>query len=500
MRHNVIKKMLVSGILLVSLVAAGSVGLSANRIVSLSSPQTNVSASLVSAPLDLVVTDAHTDSIGFFSGKGDGSFGNRLNYDAGFAPNGVVASDFNKDGNLDCAVADMNGSSVAVLLGDGLGHFGTPVLFPAGTLPCGIVTEDFNQDGNLDLAVTNQNDSTVSVLYGNGNGTFGGRHDYPVGTGPAGIVSVDFDKDGFFDLAVTDSYEATIGVLLANGTHGFGSCLFYPLGVEITDDPEGLVVGDFNNDTIVDLALAIHNTNSIGVYFGDGFGGLSGINYYFLGTIDGPFGIAAGDFNEDGKLDVAVTNEHANTVSILFGDGAGNFSSRHDFPVGLSPVGIIAVRLTADDDLDLAVTNYDSACVSILLGDGTGLFDHAANLTTGLGPTGLAAGTFRYDTTNPMVQITKPVNGIYLMNLKILPFPRPLIFGRIDIQVSASDAQSGINHVEFYIDSTLVNTSTTEPYQWTWRTFSLGKHVVRVVAFDNADNSVQTEIQVRKFL
>lgn len=492
---EIIVKKIVVGVLCLCFLTSIPIGFGKNTLVAQNKPV----QSMVNDILDLVVANAHVNSISFFPGNGLGEFGVRHDSAAGLAPTGIIAEDFNKDGNLDVAVTDNNGSSIAVLLGNGLGLFSAPSYYLVGGLSNGITAGDFNQDGNLDLAISNQNDSTISILYGNGTGGFGMRHDYLVGTGPAGIVTFDFDNDGYLDIAVADSYEGTVGVLLGNGTTGFASCLFYPCGIDHTSKPEGLVLGDFNNDTIMDLVVTNHNGNSVAFLSGDGTGGFGNSNFYDLGAGSAPFGIVAGDFNEDEKLDVAVTNQLANTVSVLFGDGTGNFMSRKDFPVSVSPVGIIAARFTADDDLDFAITNHNSACVTVLFGDGTGSFKNILNLTVGNGPSGLVAGRFRSDTTIPVVKIIKPVNGLYLMNMKILPFFKPLIIGSIEIQVNATDNSSGINRVEFYIDAKLMNQTSIEPYHWTWTKLAFFKHTITVKAYDNAENVGQAEIIVSRF-
>ncbi|MCJ7697580.1 MAG: PQQ-binding-like beta-propeller repeat protein, partial [Thermoplasmata archaeon] len=82
----------------------------------------------------------------------------------------------------------------------------------------------------------------------------------------------------------------------------------------------------------------------------------------------------------------------------------------------------------------------------------------------------------------PSVTITKPVNGIYLKDTRILPFPKPFIIGLITIQVDATQEPYGIDRVEFFIDGTLKATDTTAPYTWTWDTPAFFKHTITAVA------------------
>jgi len=99
----------------------------------------------------------------------------------------------------------------------------------------------------------------------------------------------------------------------------------------------------------------------------------------------------------------------------------------------------------------------------------------------------------------PTVRITKPVNGTYFMNVRILPFPGILIFGPITIEVNASQEQFGINRVEFYIDNNLKATDTTPPYSYTWRMPAFFKHYMTAKALDNSGNFSRAGYFVWKF-
>src|SRR5258707_1046700 len=87
-----------------------------------------------------------------------------------------------------------------------------------------------------------------------------------------------------------------------------------------------------------------------------------------FGTGDFPFSVAVGDFNGDGKFDLAVANVSSNTVSILWGTGPGPFGPKTDFGTGSSPASVAIDDFNGDGKLDLAVANAGAATVSILLG------------------------------------------------------------------------------------------------------------------------------------
>jgi hypothetical protein len=102
------------------------------------------------------------------------------------------------------------------------------------------------------------------------------------------------------------------------------------------------------------------------------------------------------------------------------------------------------------------------------------------------------------DTTPPYIEITSPENAIYVLAQKLLPFKFPLIFLGVKIEVNASDEESGIERVEFYIDDELVETVTEAPYDYNWKSSSSRKikHTIKVIAYDNAGNEAFEELEV----
>ena len=100
------------------------------------------------------------------------------------------------------------------------------------------------------------------------------------------------------------------------------------------------------------------------------------------------------------------------------------------------------------------------------------------------------------DMIPPVVQIVKPgKNGIYIFNKLILALgmiPMPIVVQMITIEVNATDNESGIDHVEFFVDGVSKATDSTEPYSYDWREILSGKHTLSVKAFDNAGNSAVT--------
>src|SRR6266498_3119624 len=105
-----------------------------------------------------------------------------------------------------------------------------------------------------------------------------------------------------------------------------------------------------------------------------------------FGAGDRPRSVAVGDFNGDGRQDLAVANQGSGNVSILLGNGNGTFGAATNFAVGNGPLSVVVGDFNGDGRQDLAVANQFSANVSILLGNGNGTFGAATNFAGGTGP------------------------------------------------------------------------------------------------------------------
>jgi hypothetical protein len=102
----------------------------------------------------------------------------------------------------------------------------------------------------------------------------------------------------------------------------------------------------------------------------------------------------------------------------------------------------------------------------------------------------------------PLVTIIKPGKALYFNDKKIFPFPVPVIFKGITIEVNATDNNSGIGRVEISIDGTPVANFTTGPFTWKWdtRTPFMFRHTIKAVAYDTAGNKEEATLKVWKFL
>ncbi|MCA1684170.1 MAG: VCBS repeat-containing protein, partial [Actinobacteria bacterium] len=286
----------------------------------------------------------------------------------------VAVGDFNGDGDLDLAVAHEGSNDVTILLGDGTGDFTEAPTSPegAGEFPSDVAVGDFNGDGDLDLVVSNSGLlsglSSITILLGDGTGDFTEAPRSPEGAGdvPIAIDVGDFNGDGSPDLAVADDFGGVI-ILLGDGTGDFTEA---PTSPEDTGFfPNDVAVGDFNGDGNLDLAVANGGSDDVTILLGDGSGDFTEAPTSPEGAGSFPIAIAVGDFNGDGSLDLAVANVGSNDVTILLGDGTGDFTEAPGSPVagGDSPIDIAVGDFDGDGNPDLAVANEDSSDVTILI-------------------------------------------------------------------------------------------------------------------------------------
>ncbi len=323
------------------------------------------------------------------------SFEPALTFNVGASPQVVAVGDFNGDGRQDLAVANSGSNTVSVLLGNGDGTFQPAQDFPVGRGPTSVAVGDFNRDGILDLVTTNLGsfavpNNTVSVLLGNGNGTFQLARDFLVGSNPNFIAVGDFNGDGLQDLAVANFGSnapdaTTVSVLLGNGDGTFQVAGTF----NAQRGPLWVAVGDFNGDGRQDLAVANFGSTTVSVLLGNGDGTFQAAQN--VAAAQGPASVAVGDFNGDGRQDLAVTifgDGTAATVMVLLGNGDGTFRAPLSFGVGRGPVSSSVGDFNGDGVQDLAVSNWDGntgTIVSVLVGNGDGTFQAAQNVVAGRG-------------------------------------------------------------------------------------------------------------------
>ncbi len=331
-------------------------------------------------------------------------------------PYGLAIADFNQDGKPDLAVAD-GAAGLYTLLGNGDGTFtpapGSPERIPVPPfgafplLPTPVIGPmtlgDFTHSGHAGLAVAEWTTGAVWVLLGNGKGTFDPSSAVfanAEGMYTTGVAAADFNADGDLDLVIVNSPSGQLAFVAL----GYGSGAFNTAGALYNPGfPRGVAVGDFNGDGKLDAAVAGEGSatsgSGVAVSLGNGDGTFTQASGSPISLGQGLSAIIAGDFNGDGKLDLAITDYLANDVLILLGNGVGTFQSPITIPVGNNPQAIAVGDFNNDGKLDLAVANSDDNTVTLLLGNGDGTFTEASGspYAVGKGPIAIAAADFNGD-------------------------------------------------------------------------------------------------------
>ena len=226
--------------------------------------------------------------------------------------------------------------------------------------------------------------------------SFAAASNYSAPSFPTFVALSDFNADGRPDLAVASfngGQPGNVYILRGNGGVGGTFQAAVPYGVGLS--PVSVAVGDFNADGRPDLAVANQGSNNVSILRGNGNSTFQAAVNYAVGT--GPTSVAVGDFNADGRPDLAVANRNSNNVSILLGNVSGTFQAAVNYAVGTFPLSVAVGDFNGDGRPDLAVANQFSNNVSILLGNVSGTFQAAVNYTVGTQSRFVAAGDFNFD-------------------------------------------------------------------------------------------------------
>ena len=343
-----------------------------------------------------LVTGNNPGSVSVFLNRGDGSFGDAVTYEAPGYVSCVALGDLDGDGDPDLATADEAGS-MNVLRNDGHGAFtfaGNTLLY--GRAEC-VTLADFDGDGHADVAVSRDDLGEVIALAGRGDGTF--LHPalyFATGAGAHGIASGDLNGDRRPDVVTADMGTGgggSMSVLLSGAPRTCGrNDLASGVGAS------GLVAGDFNADGALDLA-ASNEDNTLAVFLNDGLGGFQPAKHYPLGTLSQ--NLAIGDLDDDGRPDLVASNFVESTITIYYNRGDGSFYGGDSLAVGRHPRWVEVADVDGDGWPDLVTANYHDAIengsVSVLRNLGGKVFAKPVTYGVGVGPYIVRAANVNHD-------------------------------------------------------------------------------------------------------
>jgi FG-GAP-like repeat len=259
--------------------------------------------------------------------------------------------------------------------GDGSFPDSAAATFATGDSPEPIAVGDFNNDGNEDVVAGNFLSHDLTVRLGDGTGalpTQATGSPVAVGGAPSSIAVGDFNQDGNEDLAIANAFT-NLTIRLGDGAGGFAT---EPAGSPYTagTGAASVALGDFNGDGKVDLAYAAFYSHHVYVRLGNGAGGFPTESNDPI-SVSNPSSVAIGDFNDDGKEDLAIASLGSSNVMLKFGDGAGGFGgplAGPTFATGTQPLSLAVGDFNGDANDDVAVASSADDKMTVRLGDGSG--------------------------------------------------------------------------------------------------------------------------------
>jgi hypothetical protein len=364
--------------------------------------------------LDIVVTNYRNNSVSILLGYGNGSFATQVTYTTGSGPQSVAVGDFNNDTRLDIVCGNSDVASVSVFLGYGDGSFTTQVTYSTGLHPVSVAVGDFNNDTRLDIVVANWG-SSVSLLLGYGDGSFAAQVTYSTGSNPSSVAVGDFNNDTRLDIVVANNNANSVSVLL-----GYFVSVFFKQAMLLTSDgsrPRSFVINDFNNDGRMDIAVAKSGSDNIGIFLG--YGNITFASQLAFSTSpnSSPYSIAAGDFNKDTYLDIVVTNYKSNNVGVFLGYGNGSFANQTTHPTDHEPQFVAVDDLNNDTIIDIVVANYGSNSLGVFLGYGDGTFSEMTPIPLEYGsrPFSVLIGDFNNDRKLDLAVANNGTDSLYIL-------------------------------------------------------------------------------------
>ncbi len=324
---------------------------------------------------------------------GTSSFGLHRDYKIGNSRQCLLPCDVDRDGDRDIVTVDYSFSGVdsvfAVMINDGGGSFTAAASYIVGGNPYDLVAVDLDNDTDLDFVTANTSDSSLTLLFNRGDGTLENITDIPVDSRPLALTVLDAEADGDMDLAVALYEPSGPTLLLNNGDGTFASGIRVDTSSHMAND---IAAVDVNGDGMSDLVAC--SGSIFFVYTSAGNGDFVRTQESSSTAYSGSICVA--DFDANGWPDIALEQFQAGTVSLRFNTG-GSFGPEQVIVVGGYPADLAAGDFDGDGDIDLAVAGAPESHVTALLNDGTGSFDAGTSYSCGTCPYTIAVLDFDGD-------------------------------------------------------------------------------------------------------
>ncbi|MFB3909433.1 MAG: FG-GAP repeat domain-containing protein [Candidatus Eisenbacteria bacterium] len=322
------------------------------------------------------LTGGYTSAFTIASGAGTFAWQDRQGWGASDVPYFIYGGDLDGDGSPDVAAPNEGTHDVSIFRNTGGdGSFPLRQEYAVGQVPSSIFGEDFDNDGDQDLATANIQSGNVSVLLNHGDGTFAPATNYPAGGQCRQIHGGDFDGDNDVDLCATSRGQNRVHVYLNNGD---GTFVPLPPITAVSAGPFAIRTGLLDPDGRLDIAVACQDADSLTVLTNQGGGVFARTGTWAMAN--GPWCLNGNDFDGDGDFDLASVASYANRLIVLFNDGSGGFGTSHLVSTGAFPLGVFVADLDGDGDVDATSSNYAGGTVDLFRNPGNGLLAYATTL------------------------------------------------------------------------------------------------------------------------
>ncbi|MCK5560677.1 MAG: VCBS repeat-containing protein, partial [Thermoplasmata archaeon] len=353
------------------------------------------------------------------------------------------------DSDLDIAVANYDGA-ITIWYNNGDGTYYGRIDYKLGVETFSVLAKDLDKDNDIELVVSIEFNFTIGVIFNNGDGTFDipNRHLYEIGGNPYSLVAKDINNDTWPDLIASTTYQHAIFYSLNKGDGTFKNFTKIDMGEHLTFDIAAVDVDGDNDVDIIATNLGEDDDpeKSVSIIFNRGDGTFSETYIdYMVG--DGPIGVTAADFNNDGRPDIATANRGTDTVSILFNKGNGTFGNEIDYAAGKEPYGIYCKDINHDGNIDILVPNHRGNSVSVFVNDGNGEFNNLNyEFLVGSGPTKLVVADVNNDGSEDIITVNLNTNTASI---------HTMIYYPADVKVDlGNDGDGLVNYIGYLTKST----------------------------------------------